>query len=213
MNNMPSVARTVVSVRCPSIVLPALLLAALCVGEACAGVLITIRENGPNLDITAKGTLDLTGWTLDATDSYGVNTIQIAPDPEQNIVVSASTSHARYSLLNGLSSFGTPPIEKRFPDLRADPGANLGFSQQPLGNLDYVRVPAGFPSGGSIDFATGVDGAGLADLLLVPYQSWGVTLAGSGDTITFLAIPEPPATALLAALAMLSLAVIRYRSR
>jgi hypothetical protein len=136
-----------------------------------AAVTVTINETGPNVVVSATGTLSTTGLT--GPNNGNLCFSDIRPSTAVLTVGAHNTPCVYYSGASILSAFGAG-TGSGLPDTSSGYFATTG---------GFIYLPTGFVSGGSINASATYLNKSLATLGLTP-GTYNVTW--SGDTITFI---------------------------
>ena len=170
-----------------------------------AELIISITQAGANVNVTATGSLDLTGATFGRTTDYDTG---IIPGGDNWYVSGGSTPTVDLYELTGLDlPFGTDPTFFTSSITSGDGFLIWGDG----GQTPYFGVPAGYQSGNSIFGDLVLQGQTIAGLSLIPGT---YTFTIPNDTIVLeiggTSVPEPSGLAMmLNGLAVVALAGYR----
>ena len=147
-------------------------------------IIIVAAETGGDVVFSYSGSLNLTGATKIDYTSNGFDGIS----PSQGLFLNRVTDMDRYEWSSSAGTFGTGGI-----------AFGAAATGDPLAVEGFVGVADGYVSGSPI--------AGTLTYSSTTFDALGVdlsepkvwTMAGSGDTVTMQAIPEPSTLALLGA--------------
>lgn len=158
----------------------------LAVGTSRADITIDVYQNGPNVDVTGSGSIDLTGLAFDYNVSGFAGTT-----PDQAAIVAGPAFEATgldvYTGLTGPASFGTGGSQL----LSSGTGDDFGVT----GADGLLSVPTGYGSGTSLSDTGVFDGATISGLGLTPgtyTYTWGA--GGPDHTLTVEIGPAGPVT-------------------
>jgi hypothetical protein len=175
-------------------------------GQARAEFIITFAQDGPDVDVTGTGSLNLTALTFDIA---GSGVLGIIP---RNTTVQIGTAGPLddYRGISGPSSFGPGGI------------ALTGSGTGPIVGLfeDLLVTPDGYVSGSSFTSSATFDNTTISGLGLTPGTytwTWGSTANGTADDLKIVipaatAVPEPASLTLLG-IGALGLAGYGWRKR
>jgi hypothetical protein len=169
--------------------------------DARATFVINVTQDGPNLDFSGSGSLNLTGATYHGTSnpmSYYFpifGELVLGSDPGDNVV---SDSYA----ITGPSTFGTTYAGG---DFSSGTGGRVGFNM----SAGDVYVPLGYISGTDLSSTDVLDGQTFATLGVSPgTYTWSLP---NDQIILNIGVPEPRAITLFAVPAVVSLYLTRRR--
>jgi PEP-CTERM motif len=179
-------------------------------------IIFTIAQTGGAVNVTADGSLDLSGLisfstNADANGANRLDNLYFLGAPEY-ILASASTGSDRYTF-SSFSQFGSPGPGA---NLVSDPFQEFGYTGTTSAN-GVIFVTRNYVGGSLINFSVDLAGGTmLSDFGFVPGESWGATFstATGTDTITYsvAAVPEPSSLMLFAS-AFGTALVLRRRTR
>ncbi len=155
-------------------------------GLANASVLINVTQSGGNVDVTATGSLDLTGATFNHQQPY---TTGIIPGGSNWYVALGTTAGMDWYDLTGVSlPYGTSGTYFTSSSTSGDAISIWGFN----GGQPQVGVTTGYTSGTSISADMTIAGETIAGMTLIP-GTYTFTLPS--DTIILdigsSSVPEP----------------------
>lgn len=162
-------------------------------GLANAGVVINITQSGGNVDVTATGSLDLTGATFNHQQPYSTG---IIPGGSNWYIALGTTPGMDWYDLTSVSlPFGTSTNYFTSSITSGDAFSIWGFS----GGQPQVGLPTGYTSGTPLSADMTIPGETIADMTLIPgtytftipNDTIILKIAGGGTT------PEPGTLALL----------------
>jgi hypothetical protein len=164
----------------------------LAAGLANASVLVNITQSGGNVDVTATGSLDLTGATFDHVQDYSTG---IIPGGSNWYIALGTTPGMDWYQLTSVDlPFGTSGNYFTSGLTSGDAFSIWGES----GGTPVVGLTTGYTSGTPISADMVFLGETLADMTLIPGT---YTFTIPNDTITVViggnAVPEPASMALL----------------
>lgn len=165
-----------------------------------AQIILTLEEVGPDVVLTASGTIDLTGMTYDSSSTGGSG--GVAPSFEMFYVGDPASGYDFYD--GPISTTGFGPGS--FTNSDSETGSPFGIG----GFVIQLAVPGGYTSGDPLGTSTAIfDNTDLNTLGVTPgtyVWTWGT---GSGSA-TMTVVPEPSSAALLAG-GLAALALLRRR--
>lgn len=158
----------------------------LAAGLANASVTIDITQAGGNVDVTARGMLDLTGATFDHAQPYSTG---IIPGGSNWYIALGTTPGMDWYQLTGVTlPFGTDPSYYTSSITSGDAFSIWGFS----GGQPLVGVATGYVSGTPISADMVLPGQTIAGMTLIPGT---YTFTIPNDTIILniagTTVPEP----------------------
>jgi hypothetical protein len=161
-------------------------------GLANASVLINVTQSGGNVDVTATGSLNLTGATFDHSQPY---TTGIIPGGPNWYVALGTTAGMDWYDLTGVSlPYGTSGTYFTSSATSGDAISIWGFN----GGQPQVGVTTGYTSGTSISADMTIPGETIAGMTLIP-GTYMFTLPS--DTIILdigsSSVPEPATLVML----------------
>jgi len=162
-------------------------------GMANAGVLISVTQSGGDVDVTASGSLDLTGATFDHQQPY---TTGIIPGGSNWYVALGSTPGMDWYQLTGVDlPYGTDPSYYTSSSTSGDAISIWGYS----GGTPLVGVSTGYQSGEAISADMVISGETIAGMSLMPGT---YTFTIPNDTIVLQIaggnnVPEPSSLAMM----------------
>jgi hypothetical protein len=168
--------------------------AVLAAGPAHARVVIDITQAGGDVDVTANGSLDLTGATFDHSQPYSTGVI---PGGSNWYVALGTTAGMDwYQLTSAGVPYGTDGTYFTSPTTSGNAFSIWGFS----GGTPLVGVETGYTSGTAISADMTIAGQTIAGMSLMP-GTYLFTIPN--DTIILniagVGVPEPAAWALMIA--------------
>ncbi len=155
-------------------------------GMANASVLINVTQSGGNVDVTATGSLDLTGATFNHSQPYSTGIIPGG----SNWYVALGTSPGMdwYDLTSVMLPYGTSGTYFTSSSTSGDAISIWGFS----GGQPQVGVTTGYTSGTAISADMTIAGQTIAGMTLIPGT---YTFTIPSDTIVLqiagASVPEP----------------------
>jgi hypothetical protein len=165
--------------------------ASLAAGAANSAVLIDITQSGANVDVTATGSLDLTGATFDHTQPYSTG---IIPGGSNWYVALDTTPGMDWYQLTGVDlPYGTSGNYFTSSTTSGDAFSIWGFA----GGTPLVGVTTGYTSGTPISANMDLPGETIAGMTLIPGT---YTFTVPNDTITLViasGVPEISTWAML----------------
>jgi hypothetical protein len=158
----------------------------LAAGLANASVVIDITQAGANVDVTATGSLDLTGATFDHAQLYSTG---IIPGGSNWYIALGTTPGMDWYQLTSVSlPFGTSGNFFTSSSTSGDAFSIWGFG----GGTPLVGVSTGYTSGTPISADMVISGETIASMTLIPGT---YTFTIPSDTITLViagnTVPEP----------------------
>jgi hypothetical protein len=161
-------------------------------GAANASVVINVTESGGNVDVTAKGSLDLTGATFDHQQPYSTG---IIPGGSNFYIALGSTPGMDWYRFTSVNlPFGTSTNFFTSGLTSGDAFSIWGFS----GGAPLVGVATGYTSGTLVSASMVLAGQSIAGMTLIP----GTYVFGlPGDTVMLNiaggSVPEPATWAVM----------------
>ena len=171
----------------------ALTLIVLAASLANASVVVNITQSGANVDVTARGSLDLTGATFDHQQPY---TTGIIPGGSNWYVALGTTAGMDWYDLAGVSlPYGTSGFYFTSAITSGDAFSIWGF----LGGQPQVGLSTGYTSGTAISADMTLPGETIAAMTLIPGT---YTFTVPNDTIILnisgtTGVPEPSTLAMM----------------
>ena len=164
----------------------------LAAGLANASVLINVTQSGGNVDVTAAGSLDLTGATFDHSQPYSTG---IIPGGSNWYVALGTTAGMDWYDLTSVSlPYGTSGTYFTSSSTSGDAISIWGFN----GGQPQVGVTTGYTSGTPISADMTIAGQTIAGMTLIPGT---YTFTIPSDTIILniagTSVPEPSTWALM----------------
>ena len=158
----------------------------LAAGQANATVVIDITQSGANVDVTATGSLDLTGATFDHEQSYSTGIIPGGSN--WYIALGTTPGMDWYQLTNVSLPYGTSANYFTSSLTSGDAFSIWGYS----GGTPLVGLPTGYTSGSPISADMTLSGETIAGMTLIPGT---YTFTIPNDTIILdiggSSVPEP----------------------
>ena len=158
----------------------------LAAGLANASVLINITQSGGNVDVTATGSLDLTGATFDHPQAYSTGIIPGGSN--WYIALGATPGMDWYQLTSVSLPYGTSGNYFTSGITSGDAFSIWGYT----GSTPLVGLPTGYTSGSPISADMTLSGETIAGMTLIP-GSYTFTIPN--DTIILdiggSSVPEP----------------------
>ena len=158
----------------------------LAAGLANASVLIDIAQSGGNVDVTATGSLDLTGATFDHPQAYSTGIIPGGSN--WYIALGATPGMDWYQLTSVSLPYGTSGNYFTSGITSGDAFSIWGYT----GSTPLVGLPTGYTSGSPISADMTLSGETIAGMTLIPGT---YTFTIPNDTIILdiggSSVPEP----------------------
>ena len=158
----------------------------LAAGLANASVLIDITQSGGNVDVTATGSLDLTGATFDHPQAYSTGIIPGGSN--WYIALGATPGMDWYQLTSVSLPYGTSGNYFTSGITSGDAFSIWGYT----GSTPLVGLPTGYTSGSPISADMTLSGETIAGMTLIPGT---YTFTIPNDTIILdiggSSVPEP----------------------
>jgi len=164
----------------------------LAAGSAQATVRVDITQSGTDVDVTASGSLDLTGAAFDHQQNYSTG---IIPGGSNWYVALGTTPGMDWYQLTGTTlPYGTSSNYFTSADTTGDAFSIWGYG----GGTPLVGLPTGYTSGTSIAASMVLHGETIADMTLMP-GVYTFTTPSDSIILTISAVPEPATWALMMA--------------
>ncbi len=170
-------------------------------GTAQAGLVFTVKEVGPNIEITVAGSIDTTGWSLQgvaASNPYvRQDSIAAGIGPQQRVdgtVQAVSGGATTTAVFPSMAwSFNQPMAGTAKGDL-------IQFGQSGYGQW-ILYLPAGYVSNTPVSGSAVYANLSYASLGMVPTQVFGTwyldgVLGSDAKSVTVQATPEPTSMAM-----------------
>jgi hypothetical protein len=180
-----------------------LLLTACLTGNAFAGIVFDISESGPNLVVTATGSLDLSGFTTLQTNGAwnpGVTYIRTTTLVTGSGAFDSYATGTTFFTSGGASGTSVFPSGPSYLAASTQGGDYVVFSmdnQVPAVN-PVVYVPTGYTSNAPINGTATYSGLSLASLGMTPSTVWKWYLGADGDESQSITIVPEPSTYVIA---------------
>lgn len=179
-----------------------LLLTACLTGNALAGIVFDISESGPNLVVTATGSLDLTGFgTIQTNGAWNsgltyLRTTTLATGSGNFDTYSTGTTFFTSGGASGTSVF---PIGPGYTPASTRSGDYVVFSMDQGAPVDpWIYLPTGYTSNAPINGTATYTGLSLASLGMTPSTVWKWYLGADGDESQSITIVPEPSTYVIA---------------
>lgn len=171
--------------------------------KANAGLLITIKEVGPNVVATASGSLDMNGYTGNPHSSVFTGGYV---DPSQSAISVGAGFVSEYTVGMSFPSLGTGGWEA------AD--SRTGDPVSVNGNWGILLLPQGYVSGTALSGTATWNNKTLQGLGLLQGSSVA-TFGTGGDShkVTLTVVPEPHQYAMMAGVGLVGLGLWRRHAR
>lgn len=174
-----------------------LLLTACLTGNAFAGIVFTVDGTGPNLVISATGSLNLAGLTNTGTNfTYNSGLTYIRP----RTITTGTTNFDGYTSSPTFFTEGgalTTQVFPTGPAFLAATSASGDYVAFQLGGANpLLYFPAGYTSNSPVNGSATYSGQTLASVGMTPSTAWKWFLGANGDdsqSISVVAVPEPSA--------------------
>jgi len=163
---------------------------ALAAGSAQATVVVDITQSGANVDVTATGSLDLSGATFDHIQPYSTGIIPGGSN--WYVALGDSPGMDWYQLTGTTLPFGSSGNYYTSAATGGDAFSIWGYD----GGTPLVGLPTGYISSTAISSSMVLAGETIAGMTLTPGT---YTFATPGDTIilNISAVPEPATWAMM----------------
>jgi hypothetical protein len=179
-----------------------LLLTVCLTGNALAGIVFDISESGPNLVVTATGSLDLTGFTNTQTNgawNSGLTYIRPATVTAGSGSFDSYTTGTTFFTSGGALTTQVFPSGPAYLSASTSSGDYVAFQLSgtpPVNPLIYV--PTGYTSNAPINGTATYSGLSLASLGMTPSTVWKWYLGADGDESQSITIVPEPSTYVIA---------------
>ena len=178
-----------------------LLAGVFCASSAQAGLIFTVKEVGPNIQVTVKGSIDTSGWSLQGVAASNPfvrqDSIAAGTGPQQRVdgFVQAVSGGASTTAV-----FPSMAFSFNQPMAGTAKGSLVQFAQSGYGQW-ILYLPAGYVSNTPVSGSAVYANLSYASLGMVPNQVFGTwyldgVLGSDAKSVTVQATPEPTSMAM-----------------